>query len=297
MDQSDLQKVYAFMAQNPPAPGSSIIDLRANAEARAQKLALDEGSRIEPANIGTPIPSEWHIGQDAADDKAILYAHGGAFRAGSPVMRRSLGTRLSEQSGMRVLAIGYRLAPEHPFPAGLDDAVAAYRFLLDQGYVPEKIAVAGDSAGGGLAISMLVLLKELGLPQPAVAAVFSPWVNLLNDGESYDSVKPVDNSLPRELMHDLAKQYLGGTALRDPRASPVFADLTGLPPLLIQVGDSERLRSDSEQLHEAATVHDMECYLEIWSHMFHVFQAYWSILPDGREALDRVGNFFRERTK
>jgi acetyl esterase/lipase len=195
---------------------------------------------------------------------------------------------------MRTLAIDYRRAPEFPFPHALDDAVAGYRFLLDSGFNPGQIVVAGASAGAGLAVAMLVRLKELGLQQPACALLLSPWADMTATADSYSRNAKRDPVLDREIMQFLAEQYLGKRPRETPLASPVFADLSGIAPLSIFVGSTEALLDDALALTRAAGLADVSVRLEIWPKMFHVWPTYHQVLAQGRQAVDRAGRLLRE---
>lgn len=195
-----------------------------------------------------------------------------------------------------MLGLNYRLAPENPFPAAVDDAVAGYRWLLGQGYKPSKIAVAGDSAGGGLTVATLVAIREAGLPLPAAGVCQSPWVDLEGIGESMTTRAKVDPVVQREGLNGMAQGYLQGKDPRTPLAAPLYADLKGLPPLLIQVGDAETLLDDSNRLTERAKAAGVQVKIEVWPEMIHVWQLFASFLPEGQQAVDVIGKFIAERT-
>jgi acetyl esterase/lipase len=195
---------------------------------------------------------------------------------------------------MRTLALDYRRAPEFPLPHALEDALSGYRYLLDSGFPPSRIAVAGDSAGAGLAVALLVRLKELGLQQPACALLFSPWVDMTATADSYSRNAQRDPILNREIMQFLAGQYLGERPGETPLASPVFADLGGIAPLAIFVGATEALLDDAIALARAAGLADVSVRLEIWPKMFHVWPNYHQVLAHGRQAVARAGRLLRE---
>lgn len=191
------------------------------------------------------VDSEWLLPSGAPRDKAMLYFHGGGFRIGSVASHRDLAGRIAAASGCRVLSINYRLAPEHRFPAALDDALMAYQYLRDQGLRPADIAFAGDSAGGNLVLAAMLAARDRGLPLPAAGALMSPWTDLAATGASYESRAEADPIHQRAMILALARNYLGKDGdVSDPLASPLYADLTGLPPLLVQVGDRETVRDD-----------------------------------------------------
>lgn len=242
------------------------------------------------------IDSEWVTAPGAKADRVVLYLHGGGYVIGSVKTHRDLMGRVSRSAQARVLGLNYRLAPENPFPAAVDDAVAGYRWLLGQGYKPSKIAVAGDSAGGGLTVATLVAIREAGLPLPAAGVCQSPWVDLEGIGESMTTRAKVDPVVQREGLNGMAQGYLQGKDPRTPLAAPLYADLKGLPPLLIQVGDAETLLDDSNRLTERAKAAGVQVKLEVWPEMIHVWQLFASFLPEGQQAVDVIGKFIAERT-
>jgi epsilon-lactone hydrolase len=237
------------------------------------------------------VDGEWISPADAPDDKAILYFHGGGFRIGSLASHRDLIAQIALACGCRVLAINYRLAPEHRFPAALDDAIAAYGWMLGQGLKPGSIAFAGDSAGGNLVLAAMLALRERGLSLPVSAALMSPWTDLAATGASYESRAEIDPIHQRPMILALAKNYLGGQGdPRDPLVSPLYADLAGLPPLLIQVGDRETVLDDSVMLADKARAAAVDVNLEVWDGMIHVFQMFE--LPEAHRAIASIAGFF-----
>jgi epsilon-lactone hydrolase len=241
------------------------------------------------------VDGEWIAGSNAPHDKAVLYFHGGGFRLGSVASHRELIARIAAASGCRVLAINYRLAPEYRFPAPLEDALAAYGWMLDQGLRPENIAFAGDSAGGNLVLTTMLGLRERGLPLPAAGVLMSPWTDLTATGETYVSRADADPIHQRPMIAALAKNYLGeGGDPRDPLASPLYADLTGLPPLLIQVGDRETVRADSTMFADKARAAGVDVELQVWDGMIHVFQMFVE-LPETRRAIASIAEFLKRQ--
>ncbi|MFJ8336817.1 alpha/beta hydrolase [Streptomyces sp. NPDC094437] len=226
-------------------------------------------------------------------DRVLLYFHGGAYVVGSAATAAGLAADVSRRAGARAVCVDYRLAPEHPFPAAVDDAVAAYRALLDEGVPAERIAFVGESAGGGLTVAALVALRDAGLPRPASAAVFSPWADLTVSGASATGKAALDPALTAEVLRTRARDYLGATAAKEPLASPVFADLTGLPPLLVQVGSHEILLDDAVRLAARAGADDVHVELQVWPEVPHVFQAFAAVLDDAVDALEAAGRFTR----
>ncbi len=241
------------------------------------------------------VDGEWIAGSGVPQDKAILYFHGGGFRLGSVSSHRELIARISEASGCRVLAINYRLAPEYRFPAPLEDALAAYGGMLEQGLSPENIAFAGDSAGGNLVLTAMLGLRERGLPLPAAGVLMSPWTDLAATGESYVSRADADPIHQRPMIAALAKNYLGeGSDPCDPLVSPFYADLTGLPPLLVQVGDRETVLSDSTMFADSARAAGVDVDLQVWDGMIHVFQMFGKELPEARRAIASIAEFLKQ---
>jgi epsilon-lactone hydrolase len=238
------------------------------------------------------VDAEWIVPADAPSDKAILYFHGGGFRLGSVASHRDLIARIAEASGCRVLAINYRLAPEHRFPAALEDALAAFTWLREQGFKPQDIALAGDSAGGNLVLALMLSLRDRGQPLAAAAALMSPWTDLAASGESYQSRATADPIHQRSMMLALAKNFLCDGDIRNPLASPLYADFSGLPPLLIQVGDRETVRDDATMLAAKAKAAGVEAALQVWDGMIHVFQMFPEI-PEAREAVASIAAFLR----
>ncbi|MDF0518746.1 alpha/beta hydrolase [Bradyrhizobium yuanmingense] len=239
------------------------------------------------------VDGEWIVPAAAPQEKVILYLHGGGFRVGSIVSHRDLTARIGHACGCRVVAINYRLAPEHRFPAALDDALAAYRYLLDQGFQPADIALAGDSAGGNLVLGAMLALRDRGVTLPAAAVLMSPWTDLAATGASYESRAKADPIHQRAMILALAKSYLGRDGdPRHPLASPLYADLSGLPPLLIQVGDRETVRDDSTEFAARARAAAVNVELQVFDGMIHVFQMFPEI-PQASEAIAALAKFLR----
>ena len=221
----------------------------------------------------------------------VLYLHGGAYALGSAADSVGLAADVSRRVGARAVSVDYRLAPEHPFPAAVDDAVAAYRGLLDEGVPAARIAVVGESAGGGLVAATLAALRDTALPQPCCAAVFSPWVDMTVSGASTQTKADLDPVLTPEALRTRARDYLGEHNPDTPLASPIFADLTGLPPLLIQVGSHEILLDDAIRLASRAADHDVPVELQVWPEVPHVFQGFVALLDDADQALNAAAAF------
>jgi epsilon-lactone hydrolase len=268
----------------------------------ALRQQLDFLNRLVP---GPPPGTEktWHDAGGARairvavrgslDDRQILYLHGGGHVAGSPSLYRDFIWRVAAAAQARVLCLQYRLAPEHPFPAALDDAVNAYRWLIAEGADPRRTAVMGDSSGGGLAFATLLRLRDEGVPLPAAAVALSPWTDLALTGPSLHRNSKADAMIRSDEAPRLADCYLAGADPRTPYASPLYGDPTGLPPTLIQVGNDEVLLDDSVRLAARMRAAGCEVELEVWPRMPHVWQVWARLMPEARQALERIGAFVR----
>lgn len=235
--------------------------------------------------------AEWVDTKQKESSKIILFLHGGAYVNGSPHAYRGMTCRIARAVRAKVLVVDYRLAPEHPFPAALEDADAAYNWLLSQSFPASQMALIGDSAGGGLVLSLLQDLKKKNLPLPACAVLLSPWTDLSCSLPSMQANASIDPMLDPILALDRARSYAGSRDLRDPAVSPLYGDLSGLPPLLIHVGSDEILLDDSRYLAEKARQAGTMVELEIWDKMFHVWHFLAGILPQGRTAIQRIADF------
>ena len=230
---------------------------------------------------------------DGAPMRTILYLHGGGYYFCSPKSHRSLVFQLATRSGARTFSLDYRLAPEHPFPAALDDALAGYRRLLADGTPPDSIVVAGDSAGGGLALALLVALRDAGDALPAAALLFSPWTDLAATGGTLVTNDGADPMFRGAAIARVATFYLADNDPTHPYLSPLYADLAGLPPLFIQVGSTEVLLDDARRVAERAKAAGVAVDFEVWPKMPHVWQLFAPFIPEARRALDRAAAFAR----
>ncbi|MBN1221994.1 MAG: alpha/beta hydrolase [Candidatus Aminicenantes bacterium] len=237
------------------------------------------------------VPAEWVNPSNEEGSRFILYLHGGAFVSGSSKAYRGLVWRIAGQTAARILVIDYRLSPEHLFPAALEDSTAAYEWLLSQGMGPDGISVVGDSAGGGLALSLLLALKDKSIPLPACVVCLSPWVDLSCSSPSLESNAAKDPILIPASCRDRAKSYAGEAYLCDPYVSPVFGDLTGFPPLLILVGSDEVLLDDARRLAAKAGSDGVSFDLQVWKGMFHVWPYLAKYLPEGKAAIEQIARF------
>jgi epsilon-lactone hydrolase len=292
MASPQLQTAIAVLKQLIEKPAKTTQEMRANFEELGKNTPIPADIKQEKVNAGG-VPAEWISAPNASADRAVLYLHGGGYVIGSINTHRDLMARISRASGFRVLGIDYRLAPEHPFPAAVEDAVAAYRWLLAQGLQPSRIAVAGDSAGGGLTVATLVAIRDAKLAVPGAGVCLSPWVDLEGIGESMTSKASVDPVVQKDGLVGMAGAYLAGKDPRTPLAAPLYADLKGLPPLLIQVGESETLLDDSNRLADRAKAAGVKVTLEPWQEMIHVWHLFAPFLPEGQEAIDGIGKYLR----
>src|SRR5579862_6414919 len=295
MSKQQLDSLLQMMRARPMTQAPSVAEQRAGFEQVGELFPVDAHIKRKPV-AANGVKAEWVSAPDADAGRAILYLHGGGYMIGSINTHRGLAGRLSRAAKARVLGINYRLAPEHPFPAAVDDSVAAYRWLLAQGIKPNRISVAGDSAGGGLTVATLVAIRDAKLPVPGAGVCISPWVDMEGIGESMKTKAAVDPVVQREGLLGMAAAYLGGQNPRSPLASPLYADLKGLPPLLIQVGEAETLLDDSTRLNDRAKAAGVSTKLEVWPDMIHVWQLFASFLPEGQQAVDGIGAFIKEYT-
>jgi acetyl esterase/lipase len=261
------------------------------------RAKLAPGWRIRPVQ-DIALTGEWiepTAPDHAAHRRCILYFHGGAYIAMSARTHRSITSRLAAWSDARLFALNYRLAPEHPFPAALDDALAAYRALIATGLPPSRIVVAGDSAGGGLALALLLAARDASIPLPAAAVLFSPWTDLAVTGDSIVTNDAADTLFVGAWVTAIAQHYRAGTQATHPLLSPVYANLTGLPPMLIQVSSSEVLLDDSRRVAAHAARDGVNATLQIWPGLPHGWQIFAPILPEARAALRDTADFVRTR--
>ncbi len=241
------------------------------------------------------IRAAWFTPPGADDDRVLLYLHGGGYVIGCINTYKSLAGAIAAVAGCRTLVLEYRLAPENKFPAAVDDAVASYRWLLSNGYKPENIVIAGDSAGGGLTAAALVSFRDTGDPLPAAGMLICPWTDLEGTGNTFQSNARYEPMINYDIGVLWADTYLGGVDHRTPLASPLFADLGGLPPLYIQVGSHEMLLDDARRMEEAARRQGVPVKLEVFEGMTHDWHQFHSIMPEARDAVMKLGDFCREK--
>ncbi len=292
MANPEITTIRAMLSASPAPEG--LAELRQMYDGLGAMFPTADDVTLTSATVGG-VPGEWSQTPAAAADRVVLYLHGGGYVIGSILSHRHLATELGRAAGTRTLAIDYRLAPEHPFPAAVDDALAAYKALLDQGIKPRHIAIAGDSAGGGLTVATLLAAKQAGLPQPACGFAISPWVDMESLGASITGKAGEDPMVQGTALLAWAGLYLNGQDARSPLAAPIHGDLTGLAPLLIQVGSAETLLDDSVQLAAVAGAAEVPVRLEVWPEMIHVWHFFHPILTDARTALADAGAFIRAR--
>ena len=295
MASQQLQMIVETLRSRPDMSEASIEEQRAAFDELTSQFPVPDDVRCEPTDAAG-VPAEWITTPEAVDERVMYYLHGGGYTVGSIKTHREMISRLSRAARARALAIDYRLAPEHPHPAAVEDSTAAYRWLLSTGAEPARLVIAGDSAGGGLTVATLVALRDAGDPLPAAAVCLSPWVDLEGLGESMSTKADVDPMVQRDNLLQTAKAYLGDADARTPLAAPLHADLRDLPPLLIQVGTAETLLDDSIRLAERAKSVGVDVALELWDDMIHVWQFCAAILPEGQQAIDRIGEFIQKHT-
>lgn len=293
MASDDIKKVREMIAGLPPRTGMSIPERRATMDAWDKAYPVADDVTIASARVAE-VPVEWITAPNASEDAVILFLHGGGYVIGSPDSHRHLVANLSEQAGLQGLLVDYRLAPEDPFPAAVEDAISVYAALLTHGYEAEEIVVAGDSAGGGLVVAMMLAARDANLPLPAAGICLSPWNDLTGTAKSLETNASVDPTVTKESLDFFAGEYLGEEDAQNPYASPLFGDLTGLPPLLIQVGSEEVLLDDAVLLAERAKEAGVPATLEVWDEMIHVWHRYYPILQEAREANARIGEYVRD---
>lgn len=292
---SEIAAIRKAVAENPPTAGS-FEDRRARWEPLFHKICpIPAGTMVAPIAPGGP-RGEWVTapGVSATEPRILFYIHGGGFTAGSAAAYRGLSSHLSTATGCRVLAVDYRWAPEEPFPAALDDCVAGYRWLVTAGGAATRnVVLAGDSAGGNLVAAMLLALKQEGDTLPAAGVCLSPIFDLALTGESVTSRASRDPMILASSLQKCSTAYRGNSDPRNPLMSPLYGDLSGLPPLLLQCGSEEMLRDDSVRLAAKAKAAGVDVTFEEWDEMVHVWHLFADRLTDGRKALARVGEFVR----
>jgi epsilon-lactone hydrolase len=287
-----LDHVIRIIKARAATPRKTVEDDRLSYETMVSSLPLAEDIRLQRVGVHG-VPAEWIGAPDVREDRVMLYLHGGGYVLGSMRTHRIMLSHISRAAGIKVLGLEYRLAPENPFPAPVEDTLTAYRWLLANGYEAQKIVLGGDSAGGGLVVAALVALRYLGEPRPAAGVCISPWVDMEATGQSFTTNASVDPSVSRERIINIARLYLAGKNPHAPLASPMYADLHGLPPLLVQVGAIETLLDDARTLAARAQEAGVQVELEVWDDMPHVWHHFAPILPEGQQAIQRIATFLK----
>lgn len=290
MSDPQIGALRAKILSRPPT--TDLVERRKLTDERGLAYGLADDVKVEKVSANG-VAAEWTSTPGVARDAAILYAHGGGYLFGSLDSHRHLVAELGRAANTVALALDYRLAPEHPFPAPVEDAVVAYRYLLAQGFKPERIAIAGDSAGGGLVVAAMVAIREAGLAQPGCGWCLSPWIDMEALGGSMESKAAADPMVQKAGILDIAKAYLAGADPRSPLAAPLYANLASLAPLLIQVGAAETLLDDAIRLAQRAGAADVRVDLQIWPEMVHVWPLFWPELAAGKRALDNAGAWIK----
>jgi monoterpene epsilon-lactone hydrolase len=291
MGQSEIDDIRTLLTSKPRPVGWSERRQRLDEVGSVWPVAADV--TLTAVDVGG-VPGEWSIVPGSDPSRVLMFFHGGGYCSGSILSHHRMVTEAGRAAGVRTLAIGYRLAPEHKFPAAFDDALTAWRFLRKESVAPKHIAIGGDSAGGGLTLALINRLRTGGEAQPACAWLASPWTDLTMSGSTLASKDSVDPLIHKSYLGELADAYLpAGFDRKDPRVSPLYSDLKGFPPMLIQVGSDETLLDDAVRLAAAAGAADVAVTLEIWPHMIHAWSLWNARLEAGRRALASAGAFIR----
>lgn len=279
-----------FSAKGLPEPDLS--ERRREWLARSENAPLPEGIKTSAVTAGGVI-SEWVEHDNCLEDAAIVFMHGGGFVSGAPGTHRKLAAHLSKATNIKVLLPDYQLAPEQPFPAGVRDGLSVYGALLSDGVSARRLAFVGDSAGGGLVVSILLALKEAGGPMPSSISLMSPWLDLTNSGASYQTNADNDPTISHERHEKIAEMYYDQADPKNPLISGLFGNLAGLPPTLVQVGDIEVMLDDARVFAERARAAGVSVELDVWERMWHVWQQYVPDVPEAQQAIDKMGEFIK----
>jgi monoterpene epsilon-lactone hydrolase len=294
LSRSEIDAIRTLLTSKPRPIGWA--QRRARLDEVGSVWTIADDIRCEAVDCNG-VPGEWSIAPGSDASRVLLFFHGGGYCSGSILSHRRMVSEAGRAAKMRTLAIDYRRAPEHPFPAQHEDALAAWRFLRAQGIAANHIAVGGDSAGGNLTLSLIGRLRAADEALPACGWLVSPWTDLTMSGASLASKDAVDPIIHKVYLEELAQAYVpAGMDRKDPLISPLFANLSGFPPMLIQVGSAETLLSDATRLAEALGAADVEVSLEIWPHMIHAWPVWNAALEGGRAALAHAGQFIRAAT-
>ena len=294
MASPELTDIINLLRSRPVVENPPVADMRKGFDVLASRFPRTPEFAFTRVEAGG-VPAAWVEAPGIDAGRTLLYLHGGGYVIGSIDTHRELAGRLSQAAAARVLIIDYRLAPEHPYPAAVEDVATAYRWLLANGAAPGRTVVAGDSAGGGLTVAAMLALRESGDPLPAAGVCLSPWVDMEGIGDSMTGKADVDPMVRYEGLVRMASLYLNGADPRTPLAAPLYADLNGLPPLLIHVGTAETLLDDAIRLADRAKAAGVDVTFESWDDMIHVWHLFAPLLPEGQQAVERVGAYVRER--
>jgi acetyl esterase/lipase len=290
MPDPEIAAIRAALAAQPRPSGAA--ERRQRLDNLGHTLGVPPDAQLQPLDIGG-VPAEWSATPGASAAHAVLYLHGGGYMAGSIVSHRYVAVEIGRAAAARTLALGYRCAPEHTYPAQLEDALAAWQYLRAQGVAPGAIAIGGDSAGGNLTLALLLALRERGQTLPCCAWLISPWSDLTASGATMHTKAEVDPMIQRPYLLELAHAFAGGRDFADPLISPQRADLAGLPPLLIQVGSEETLLDDAVTLAGRTGAAGVAVTLEIWPEMIHAFPMFFPRVAASRRATAAAGAFIR----
>jgi acetyl esterase/lipase len=294
MASKELQNIIKQKLDNP-------IDINLPVELRRKQLEdkaikPPEEASIERVKVNSN-SCYWVTMPNSKTDRLFFFIHGGGYTMGSAESSFSLASWIANETESKVFSINYRLAPEYPFPSAIEDTIEIYNWILSQNFSPEKICVGGVSAGGGLALALLIFLKENSISIPACSVLMSPWTDLSQSCDSYESKKMIDPVIKKEYLQSWADDYLQGQEFSNPLASPFFADLSDMPPSLIQVGSSEVMLGDSERIFDKSKLAGSPVELEVWPEMFHGWQNNYDFLLESRQAVKNIGEFFKKNIK
>ncbi len=290
MPNTEIESIRSLLRAQPRPIGFAARRQRIDAIGSVDPIASD--IRLMQVDAGG-VPAEWSLAPGSDPASVLIFFHGGGYCSGSIASHRGMVTAAGRAAGVRTLAVGYRLAPEHPFPAALEDALAAYDFIRSQGVAADRVALGGDSAGGGLTLALLTRLRDADKPLPGCAWLVSPWVDLRMTGTSMSDKATIDPLISKPYLEELASAYLAGADPDDPLASPLRADLAGLPAMLIQVGSAETLLDDAVRIARRAGAADVPVTVEVWPNMIHAWHLWAPRLTEGRRALASAGAFMR----
>jgi len=274
-------------------PSKTIDEMRLGLEKATKFSMLPAKTEVTQVSYNN-VSAEWVSAKNADENNVVLYLHGGGYNLGSPRTHREFAAHISNESCAKVLLPDYRLAPENPFPAGLEDAIASYRYLLDNGYPNNKIAIAGESAGGGLTLATCLSLRDQNVPLPSSLVCLSPWTDLEITGDSIIDLEDIDPMIKLASVKIQAANYIGTNDPKSPLISPIHADYKDLPPMLIHVGSDEILLDDSKRVADKAIKDGADVTLKVYDHMWHFFHVFYKLMPEAKVATKEVGAFIQK---